>query len=155
MKNYYKTKIDDYYFTIVEEDNFITHITLDDLEIDGLNKQTTLIAKTKGELEEYFKGLRTRFDIPVKLNGTEFQKMVWQEMMNIPYGNVLSYGELAKKVNNPRAVRAIGSVCHNNKILILIPCHRVVAKNSIGGFGCGVEMKIKLLELENNKYERK
>lgn len=155
MKNYYKTKIDDYYFTIVEEDNFITHITLDDLEIDGLNKQTTLIAKTIDELEEYFKGLRTRFDIPIKLNGTGFQKMVWQEMMNIPYGSVLSYGELAKKVNNPRAVRAIGSVCHNNKILIIIPCHRVVAKNSIGGFGCGVEMKIKLLELENSKYERK
>ena len=155
MKYYYKTKIDDYYFTIVEEDNFITYITLDNLEVNGLNKKTTLIAKTKGELEEYFKGLRTRFDIPVKLNGTEFQKMVWQEMMNIPYGSILSYGELAKKVNNPKAVRAIGNVCHNNKILIIVPCHRVVAKNSIGGFGCGVEMKIKLLELEKNKYERK
>lgn len=155
MKYYYKTKINNYFFTIVEEDDFITHITLDDLQIDGLNKQTSLIAKTKGELEEYFKGLRTRFDIPVKIKGTEFQKMVWQEIMNIPYGSVLSYGELAKKVNNPRAVRAIGSVCHNNKILIIVPCHRVVAKNSIGGFGCGVEMKIKLLELENNKYERK
>lgn len=155
MKYYFKTKINNYFFTIVEEDNFITYITLDDLEINGLNKKTSLIAKTKVELEEYFKGLRTRFDIPIKLNGTKFQKMVWQEMMNIPYGNVLSYGELAKKVNNPKAVRAIGSVCHNNKILILIPCHRVVAKNSIGGFGCGVEMKIKLLELENCKYERK
>ena len=155
MKYYFKTKINNYFFTIVEEDNFITYITLDDLEINGLNKKTTLIAKTIDELEEYFKGLRTRFDIPVKLNGTEFQKMVWQEMMNVPYGSVLSYGELAKKVNNPKAVRAIGSVCHNNKILIIIPCHRVVAKNSIGGFGCGIEMKIKLLELENSKYERK
>ena len=155
MNYYFKTKINNYFFTIVEEDNFITYITLDDLEIDGNFKKSELIAKTINELEEYFKGVRTRFDIPVKLNGTEFQKMVWQEMMNIPYGSVLSYGELAKKVNNPRAVRAIGSVCHNNKILILIPCHRVVAKNSIGGFGCGVEMKIKLLELENSKYERK
>lgn len=155
MKYYFKTKINNYFFTIVEEDNFITYIALDDLEINGLNKKTTLIAKTIDELEEYFKGLRTRFDIPIKLNGTGFQKMVWQEMMNIPYGRVLSYGELAKKVNNPKAVRAIGSVCHNNKILIIVPCHRVVAKNSIGGFGCGVEMKIKLLELENNKYERK
>ena len=155
MKYYFKTKINNYFFTIVEEDNFITYITLDDLEIDGLNKKTALIAKTKVELEEYFKGLRTRFDIPIKLNGTEFQNMVWQEMLNIPYGRVLSYGELAKKVNNPKAVRAIGNVCHNNKILIIIPCHRVVAKNSIGGFGCGIEMKIKLLELEKNKYERK
>ena len=155
MNYYFKTKINNYFFTIVEEDNFITYITLDDLEIDGLNKKTALIAKTKVELEEYFKGLRTRFDIPIKLNGTEFQNMVWQEMLNIPYGRVLSYGELAKKVNNPKAVRAIGNVCHNNKILIIIPCHRVVAKNSIGGFGCGIEMKIKLLELENIKYERK
>jgi len=155
MKYYFKTKINNYFFTIVEEDNFITYITLDDLEIDGNFKKSELIAKTINELEEYFKGLRTRFDIPVKLNGTEFQKMVWQEMMNVPYGSVLSYGELAKKVNNPKAVRAIGSVCHNNKILIIIPCHRVVAKNSIGGFGCGIEMKIKLLELENSKYERK
>ncbi|MCI9281043.1 MAG: methylated-DNA--[protein]-cysteine S-methyltransferase [Bacilli bacterium] len=148
MKYYFKTKINNYFFTIVEEDNFITYITLDDLEIDGLNKKTALIAKTKVELEEYFKGFRTRFDIPIKLNGTKFQNMVWQEMLNIPYGRVLSYGELAKKVDNPKAVRAIGSVCHNNKILIIVPCHRVVAKNSIGGFGCGVEMKIKLLELE-------
>ena len=155
MNYYFKTKINNYFFTIVEEDNFITYITLDDLEIDGNFKKSELIAKTINELEEYFKGLRTRFDIPVKLNGTEFQKMVWQEMMNIPYGSVLSYGELARKVNNPKAVRAIGSVCHNNKILIIIPCHRVVAKNSIGGFGCGIEMKIKLLELENSKYERK
>ena len=77
--------------------------------------------------------------------------MVWQEMMNIPYGSVLSYGELAKNVNNPKAVRAIGSVCHNNKILIIVPCHRVVAKNSIGGFSSGIEIKIKLLELENKK----
>ena len=155
MKYYFKTKINNYFFTIVEEDNFITYITLDDLEIDGLNQKTALIAKTKVELEEYFRGLRTIFDIPIKLNGTKFQNMVWQEMLNIPYGSVLSYGELAKNVNNPKAVRAIGSVCHNNKILIIVPCHRVVAKNSIGGFGCGVEMKIKLLELEKNKYERK
>lgn len=151
MKYYYKTKINNYFFTIVEEDNFITYITLDDLEIDGLNKKTTLIAKTKVELEEYFKGLRTIFDIPVKFKGTKFQNMVWQEMMNIPYGSVLSYGELAKNVNNPKAVRAIGSVCHNNKILIIVPCHRVVAKNSIGGFSSGIEIKIKLLELENKK----
>jgi len=155
MNYYFKTKINNYFFTIVEEDNFITYITLDDLEIDGNFKKSELIAKTINELEEYFKGFRTRFDIPVKFQGTEFQKIVWQEMMNIPYGSVLSYGELAKKVNSPRAVRAIGSVCHNNKILIIIPCHRVVAKNSIGGFGFGVQMKIKLLELENIKYERK
>ena len=108
-----------------------------------------MITETINELEEYFNGIRTNFDIPIKLEGTDFQKKVWNEMKNIPYGKVVSYGELAKLVGRPKAVRAIGSVCHNNKILILIPCHRVVAKNSLGGFGCGIDMKIRLLELEN------
>lgn len=69
-------------------------------------------------------------------------------MQQIPYGSTLSYGELAKKIGNPKSSRAVGSACHNNKILILIPCHRVTAKNSLGGFGCGIDMKVNLLELE-------
>lgn len=150
MKLYYKTKIADYYFTIVEEDNYITCITLDDLKLDYENKRSALITKTINELEEYFEGIRTTFDIPIKLEGTNFQKRVWTEMINIPYGKVLSYSELAKKVGSPRSARAIGNICHVNKILIIVPCHRVVAKNSLGGFGCGIDMKIKLLELENN-----
>ncbi len=149
MKFYYKEKIDNYVFNIVEEDNFITYIILDDLKLDIPWKKTELITETINELEEYFNGIRTNFDIPIKLEGTDFQKKVWNEMKNIPYGKVVSYGELAKLVGRPKAVRAIGSVCHNNKILILIPCHRVVAKNSLGGFGCGLDMKIRLLELEN------
>lgn len=149
MKCYYKTKINNYYFTIVEEDNFITCITLETLKLDCEFKKSDLINKTKIELEEYFEEKRKSFDIPVKLKGTDFQKRVWTEMMNIPYGKVLTYGELAKKVGSPKAARAMGSVCHNNKILILVPCHRVVAKDSLGGFGCGIDMKVKLLELEN------
>lgn len=149
MKYYYKTKIDNYYFIIGQEDNYIIYVTLENLKLDGRIEKTDLIAKTINELEEYFEGKRKNFDIPVKLKGTDFQKRVWQEMMNIPYGKVLSYGELAEKVGSPKAARAIGSVCHNNKILILVPCHRVVAKNSLGGFGCGIGMKVKLLELEN------
>lgn len=149
MKFYYKEKIDNYVFNIVEEDNFITYITLDDLKLGIPWKKTELITETINELEEYFNGIRTNFDIPIKLEGTDFQKKVWNEMKNIPYGKVVSYGELAKLVGSPKAVRTIGSVCHNNKILILIPCHRVVAKNSLGGFGCGIDMKIRLLELEN------
>lgn len=149
MKCYYKTKINNYYFTIVEEDNFITCITLETLKLDCEFKKSDLINKTKIELEEYFEEKRKSFDIPVKLKGTDFQKRVWTEMMNISYGKVLTYGELAKKVGSPKAARAIGSVCHNNKILILVPCHRVVAKDSLGGFGCGIDMKVKLLKLEN------
>lgn len=149
MDFYYKTKIDNYYFTIVEGNNFIVYITLDDLKLDIPCKKTELISKTINELDEYFRGIRTTFDIPIKPQGTKFQIKVWKEMQKISYGKVISYGELAKLVGSPRASRAIGSVCHNNKILILIPCHRVVAKNSLGGFGCGIDIKIKLLELEN------
>lgn len=76
-------------------------------------------------------------------------------MMNIPYGKVLSYGKLAEKVGSPKAARSIGSVCHVNEILIIVPCHRVVAKNSLGGFVCGIDMKVKLLELENGEKRGK
>lgn len=146
--SFYKCNIGGYPFTIVEENKFITYITLDNLDLNIPCKKTELIDRTIKELEEYFNGSRKEFDIPIKLTGTKFQNKVWERMRNIPYGSVMSYGELAKKVGSPKACRAIGSSCHNNKILILVPCHRVVAKNSLGGFGCGLDMKIKLLELE-------
>jgi len=145
---YYQTKINDYLFTIVEENNFITHVTLDNLDLNIPYKKTELISKTIKELEEYFAGIRKEFDIPIKLTGTEFQNKVWECMRNISYGTILSYGELAKKIGCPKASRGVGSACHNNKILILIPCHRVVAKYSLGGFGYGIDMKVKLLEME-------
>lgn len=147
---YYIYKIDNYNFLIAEDNGFIVKINLD-REINGFElKETPLIKKAKEELWEYFKGQRKTFDIPIKLKGTEFQKKVWNVMKNIPYGNTVSYGDLAKLSGSPRAARAIGNVCHNNQILIIIPCHRVVASKGLGGFGLNIEMKIRLLELEKD-----
>lgn len=147
---YYIYKIDNYNFLIAEDNGFIVKINLD-REINGFElKETPLIKKTKEELQEYFSGQRKIFDMPIKLKGTEFQKKVWNVMKNIPYGNTVSYGELALVSGSPRAARAIGNVCHNNQILIIIPCHRVVASKGLGGFGLNIEMKIRLLELEKD-----
>ena len=147
MGFFYHYKISNYNFYIGEEEGFVTYITLNKIK-DYILKETKLIKKTKEELEEYFKGIRTNFDIPLKLKGTDFQKKVWNIMKNIPYGKVISYKHLAELALNPKASRAVGNVCHNNKILIIIPCHRVVSQNSLGGFGCGLEMKKDLLKLE-------
>ncbi len=146
---YYKYVIGGYEFLIAEDKGFITDITLDK-EIDGYKlKETELIIKTKRELEEYFLGKRKSFDIPIKLKGTLFQKKVWNKMRKIPYGKTVSYGDLAALSGSPKAMRAVGNVCHKNRILIIVPCHRVVASHGIGGFGKDIGIKINLLELEN------
>jgi O-6-methylguanine DNA methyltransferase len=86
---------------------------------------------------------------PLDLMGTEFQKSVWREMLKIPFGKTKSYGDIAKAVGKPKAVRAVGSACGANSIPVMVPCHRVLAANNqIGGFGSGLGWKCKLLELE-------
>jgi methylated-DNA-[protein]-cysteine S-methyltransferase len=102
------------------------------------------------ELEAYFRGeLRSFRSIPF-LSGTSFQRSVWQVLAAIPYGETKTYGELAAMVHSPKAVRAVGSACGKNPVPILLPCHRVVAGNGLGGFGGGLEMKDWLLTLEKN-----
>jgi methylated-DNA-[protein]-cysteine S-methyltransferase len=100
------------------------------------------------ELEEYFRGERTEFSCEVELsNLSDFARKVLEETRKIKYGTVITYSELSRRIGS-RAVRAVGSVLRRNPVPIIIPCHRVVAKNGIGGYSCGVDMKIKLIELE-------
>lgn len=102
------------------------------------------------QLEAYFEGALTRFNLDIAPQGTEFQKKVWQELTRIPYGETISYAELAKRVGNPKASRAVGTANGKNPIPIIIPCHRVIGKNgSLTGFGGGLDVKQKLLDLEN------
>jgi len=104
---------------------------------------------TLSQLEAYFKGELTRFDLALNAHGTDFQKIVWKELVRIPYGETISYGELAKKIKNPNASRAVGMANGKNPISIIIPCHRVIGKDgSLTGFGGGLEVKKKLLDLE-------
>jgi methylated-DNA-[protein]-cysteine S-methyltransferase len=99
-------------------------------------------------LEEYFAGERTEFDIPMELDGTVFQRAVWEELTRIGYGETISYGELARRVGRPKGPRAVGQANGRNPIPIIVPCHRVLAGNGIGGYGGGLAMKRTLLGIE-------
>jgi methylated-DNA-[protein]-cysteine S-methyltransferase len=102
------------------------------------------------QLREYFAGRRRDFDLPLAPEGTEFQRRVWERLRSIPYGQTISYAELARRAGNPKAARAAGSANGSNRIPIVIPCHRVIAADgSLGGFGGGLEIKRRLLDLES------
>jgi methylated-DNA-[protein]-cysteine S-methyltransferase len=110
------------------------------------------VAETVRQLREYFAGERTEFDLPLAPQGTKFQRSVWQRLREIPYGETISYGELARRVGNPKASRAVGSANGKNPIPIVIPCHRVIASDGgLGGFGGGLSVKEALLALETKQ----
>lgn len=100
------------------------------------------------QLEHYFAGALTVFDLPLNPIGTPFQQAVWHTMMEIPYGETITYGELARRIGRPTATRAVAAACGANPIAIIIPCHRVVAAHDIGGYTPGVHIKQQLLHLE-------
>jgi len=109
-----------------------------------------LLGRVKRELAEYFAGKRKRFDLPVEPEppGTDFQRNVWNALADVPYGEVVVYGDLAAWAGRPKAARAAGLACGANRVAILIPCHRAVAKGGLGGFGGGLKIKKALLKLE-------
>jgi len=101
------------------------------------------------QLHEYFAGKRAAFDLPLAPAGTAFQRKVWRQLQEIPYGETISYGELARRIGNPKASRAVGSANGANPLPIVIPCHRVIAGDgTLGGFGGGLPAKQTLLALE-------
>jgi methylated-DNA-[protein]-cysteine S-methyltransferase len=124
----------------------------------GLNatfveEESSVLKLAKEELEAYFKGLRTTFDIPLLLIGTEFQKSVWKELLQIPFGTTASYKELAQNLDKEKAVRAVASAVSANAISIFIPCHRVIGTDgSLTGYAGGLKAKKRLLEIENNLF---
>lgn len=142
----YNTKIGK--LKIEYENDVLTGIAYTENEKEqGIRSE--LSDKTVLQLEEYFDGRRKEFDIPIKLRGTEFQKKVWNELLKIPYGVTVSYKDIAIKIGNPKACRAVGMANHNNPILIIVPCHRVINENKkLGGYALGLDLKRKLLELE-------
>ncbi len=112
------------------------------------------VAAAIRQLREYFAGKRTDFDLPLAPEGTEFQRAVWARLQEIPYGETISYGELAKRVGNPKASRAVGAANGQNPIPIVIPCHRVIGANGkLTGFGGGLPTKEKLLALESRQLQ--
>lgn len=106
------------------------------------------------ELDEYFKGKRKRFTVPLVMEGTKFQTCIWNALLTIPYGTTASYKDIAKQIGNRNAMRAVGNANHNNPIAIIVPCHRVIAHDgTIGGYGGGIAKKEWLLKLEKDNYE--
>lgn len=112
--------------------------------------ETPLLKKAVSQLEGYFAGELKEFSLPLEPEGTAFMKQVWAALCEIPYGKTASYGEIAERIGRPKAARAVGLANNRNPIPIIIPCHRVIGANgSLVGYGGGLDMKRKLLKLEN------
>ena len=116
---------------------------------DEPNQPTALSAEVYRQLQEYFAGKRTVFTVPYALNGTSFQQAVWTQIAKIPYGQTVTYKDIAQAIDKPRAFQATGRAVGANPLAIIIPCHRVVGSNGeLTGYAFGLEMKKSLLDLE-------
>jgi len=136
-------------FLIIRSDGrSITGIAFSENEVDVQNT-CEVIEKCKKQLDHYFSGETITFDLPLHPKGTEFQQKVWAELLKIPYGETITYMELAIRLGDPKAVRAVGTANGRNPLAIVIPCHRVIgAGNKLTGYAGGIWRKKILLELE-------
>lgn len=135
---------------IGSEKGIISIYPTDHTDIAIENQHTILAAK---ELNEYFVHIRTEFTFPLDLKGSPFRLAVWETLREIPYGEGISYGELAARIGKPGAGRAVGQAVGDNPCLIVVPCHRVLGKTgTLTGFSAGMDLKKQLLKLENIHY---
>ena len=117
----------------------------------GLQLDVEGNASVMDQLKEYFAGSRREFDLRLDLEGTPFQQSVWQALLDIPYGETRSYGEIARAIGKPRAARAVGMANHENPVSIIVPCHRVIGHDGrLVGYGGGLDVKTALLKLEGS-----
>ena len=116
------------------------------------DESSVMFIKATQQLTEYFDGKRIKFELPICIQGTKFQKQVWEALLEIPYGETRCYGDIANIIGRPKAARAIGQANRVNTLPIIIPCHRVIGKNGsmVGYAGTHTDMKVKLLQLERN-----
>ncbi|MDR1476532.1 MAG: methylated-DNA--[protein]-cysteine S-methyltransferase [Rickettsiales bacterium] len=125
-------------------------VRLDFGEAKGERAATPLLREAESQLRAYFAERLKKFDLPLDPRGTEFQRKAWNALLEIPYGETRSYGEIAARIGNPKACRAVGMANNRNPISIIVPCHRVVgADGSLVGYGGGLGVKKFLLELES------
>jgi methylated-DNA-[protein]-cysteine S-methyltransferase len=144
---------------LVAREDGLTHLLFADTtrmrpEGDGTRAAAGILAETERQLNEYFVGRRREFDVPLSSSGTDFQLAVWCGLRDIPFGETISYGELARRIGREKAVRAVGAANGANPISIIVPCHRVIGANRrLTGFGGGLPAKKTLLELEGGRLE--
>jgi methylated-DNA-[protein]-cysteine S-methyltransferase len=122
--------------------------------VDGAAKPPALLAEAERQLRAYFAGQSTRFALPTVIRrGSDFERAVWDVIASIPYGETLSYGEIARSVGQPEAAQAVGTACNRNPLPIIVPCHRVIgADGKLVGFGGGLHRKRWLLQLETRVH---
>ncbi len=148
----YKTRLG--YFKISYQDQHITAISYLN-SCSSLGEPTVLTDSAALQLELYFEGRLSQFDLPLKVIGTEFQQRVWKALTNIPYGQTRSYKDIAQMIGQPNASRAVGMANNKNPFLIIIPCHRVVGSDgSLTGYAAGLDLKINLLKIEKESSEK-
>lgn len=117
--------------------------------VPGKGAAARIVRQTRSQLNDYFAGSRREFDVPLAPAGTEFQRAAWKALAEVPYGETLSYAELARRMKRPSAVRAVGAANGANPIPIILPCHRIIgADGTLTGYGGGLEIKRRLLSLE-------
>lgn len=134
---------------LYSEAQTLTNVSFDQNGVDDTTPDV------KKQLTEYFAGSRVNFDLKVRPEGTLFQKQVWEEMQKIPFGETITYAELAKRVGRPEAWRAVANACGKNPIVIVIPCHRVVGSyRKLGGYSGGLDKKQWLLQHEASVLSR-
>lgn len=124
-------------------------------EVSEAEPPTALLREACVQLSQYFAGQRTTFDLPLRFGGTAFQHAVWEALLDIPYGETRTYGQIAEAIGRPRAVRAVGQAIGRNPISILVPCHRVIGKDgTLTGFGGGLAIKEQLLTGEGIPFQK-
>jgi methylated-DNA-[protein]-cysteine S-methyltransferase len=144
--------------TIAGDGETITNLTMDDQShpprgTDAWRRDDSAFDDVVAQLDAYFEGDLREFDVPLQLAGTEFQQRVWNALLDIPYGETESYGQLATRIGQPTAFRAVGLANGRNPVAIIVPCHRVIGSSgSLIGYGGGLDRKRALLDLERGDH---
>jgi O-6-methylguanine DNA methyltransferase len=157
-KYHYSFVIDNIHFTVVTTETGIGKIILNSesnnnpSEINSVNPNDPRLHDVYFQLQDYFNRERREFNLPLEMEGTDFQKRVWNELLKIPFGQTISYKTLAIRLGNEKLIRAVASANGSNPLPIIIPCHRVIgADGSMVGYGAGIKLKEKLLTLEGSR----
>lgn len=152
------------YITHLKTKGGLVRVTATETAITGIDfvqksikdRPNSVTNQAVRQLQEYFAGQRREFQLPLEMKGTPFQMAVWKELLKIPYGESTTYGDIAKKLKNPGAGRAVGSANGKNPISIVVPCHRVIAsRGGLGGYSGGLDKKRYLLALEKIPYRER
>lgn len=147
---YYNCKIGE--IKVCYTETHITHFKFADKDLGFKNSETSNLSdKAISQLREYLDGKRKHFDLPIKMQGTDFQCRVWKALCEVPYGETRTYKQIAEMIGNPKAVRAVGMANNRNPIAIIVPCHRVIGSNGkLVGYAGGLDIKQTLLDIEKS-----